>query len=332
MGIKKFFALLIFFLFPLFVFCASPKWLTELESVYSSNDYIRMLGEGTTLKLAESDAVSAIAQNFNAKVKVINQAIKDYNSLITEDKSVTSKSYSFQQESKITSDVELLCLHFTEPYFDKKNKKYFVVGYINKKEACSFYSQKIDGLMLQIKEIIELSAKEKEVLYSLVNLQKAKRLSKLAEYYIDTACIINPLESDKYKSDIETIAKLSGIILRQEKRGTFFVSCNNSRYNSVCVGINSILEESGFVISRNNPSYRVFVEINFTEEVYDAGNFVRPDISITVSNSAGIEVESYSKVYPRYSHNTLENAYNLALVRIQQDLEENFLVDYRNLE
>ena len=126
---KKFFASFIVFLIPLFVFCVSPKWLTELEAVYPSNDYIRMVGEGTTLKLAESNAVSAIAQNFNAKVKVINQAIKDYNSLITEDKSVTSKSYSFQQESKISSDVELLCLHFSEPYYDKKDKTYFVVGY-----------------------------------------------------------------------------------------------------------------------------------------------------------------------------------------------------------
>ena len=314
------------------LFCASPKWLTELEKVYPSNDYLRMIGEGTTLKLAESDAVSSIAQNFNAKVKVINQSIKDYNSIIAEDKSETSKSYSFNQVSKISSDAELLCLKYSEPYYENKNKKYYVVAYINRTEAVEFYTQKINGIMLQIKEISELARNEKEVLYSVVNLQKAKRLSKIATYYIDTACIMNQAEIEKYKDDTELIARLTGLLSAQEGKGTFSVSCNNSKYNSVCTGINSILEESGYVVSKKNSIYRIYVEINFCEEVYEAGNFVRPDICITVTNASGKEIDSYSKVYPRYSHQSMENAYNLALVRIQQDLEENFLLDYRNVE
>lgn len=186
--------------------------------------------------------------------------------------------------------------------------------------------------MLQIKDICELARNEKEVLYSVVNLQKAKRLSKIATYYIDTACIINPAEIEKYKDDTELIARLTGLLSAQEGKGTFSVSCNNSKYNSICTGINSILEESGYVVSKKNFIYRIYVEINFSEEVYEAGNFVRPDICITVTNASGKEIDSYSKVYPRYSHQTMENAYNLALVRIQQDLEENFLLDYRNVE
>lgn len=318
--------------FSLSIFCASPRWLTELEKEFPSTEYLRMIGEGTTLKLAESDAVASIAQNFNAKVKVINQSIKDYNSIITEDKSETSKSYSFNQVSKISSDAELLCLKYSEPYYDKKNKKYYVVAYINRKESGEFYAQKINGILLQIKDICELARNEKEVLYSVVNLQKAKRLSKIATYYIDTACIINPTEIEKYKDDTELIAKLTSLLSVQEGKGTFSVSCNNSKYNSVCTGISSILEESGFVVSKKNPVYRIYVEINFSEEVYEAGNFVRPDICITVANASGKEIDSYSKIYPRYSHQTMENAYNLALVRIQQDLEENFLLDYRNVE
>ena len=52
-------------------------------------------------------------------------------------------------------------------------------------------------------------------------------------------------------------------------------------------------------------------------------------MNITITNRSGEPVDSYSQVYPRYSHNTMENAYNLALVRLQQDLEENFLIAYR---
>ena len=329
---KRNLILVLLFLLNMPIFCAAPSWLTELEKYYPTNEYLRMIGEGSSLKQAENEAVAAVAQNFNTKIKVINQAIKEYNSIITEDKSESSKSYSFHQESKISSDADFLLLKYSEPYYDKKNKKYYVVGYIDRKEASNYYSRKIEELMIQIKAICELAKKEREILYTVLNYQKAERLYKIASYYIDTVCTINPLESDKYKEYTDFISELQEKQLLLKKKVSFFVSCKDAQYNSLCIGISSILEESAFLISKNNSTYRIVVEIHFNEEVYEAGNFVRPDISIIVSNINGQEIESYSKVYPRYSHQTMANAYNLALVRIQQDLEENFLIDYRNVE
>ena len=331
MKTKNILFLILFSLFCSFsVFCAVPKWLISLEEIYPSKDFIRMIGEGTSIKQAENDAVSTIAQNFNAKVKVVNQAVKDFNSIVTEEKTKTSKNYTFHQENQISSEVELLCLKYSEPYFDKKHKKYFLVGYINRNEASKYYEQKIERLILNIKNIKVLAQNEEEVLYSILNLQKISKLAELASYYIDISCIIRPEDVEKYKEANELIAQIQGLIQKQKSRGRFSVTCLNKNYSAISNGIASILEQNGFVISKQNPVYRIVVDIHFAEEVYEAGNFVRPDISITIVNLEGNVIESYSKFYPRYSHQNMKNAYSLALVRILQDLEENFLADYRN--
>ena len=319
--------LLVFIFVPLFA--AAPKWLTELEKVYPTNNYIRMIGEGYSIKQAETDALSSISLNFNAKTKVINNAIKDYNSIIEENKTKISKSYSLTQETTITSEAEFLCVQFSEPYYDKKKKVYYVVGYIDRREASEYYDQKIYVLTTTIQTILDSATDETESLYSVLNYQKASKLSKLIQYYIDAAVIINPSESEKYKQNINLIASIEGLVNAQKNKISFSVDCNDKRYSSICTAISSILQESGFVLTKSKPIYSIFVDLHFTEEIYDAGNFVRPDMNITISNSTGESIDSYSQVYPRYSHNTMENAYNLALVRLQQDLEENFLIAYR---
>ncbi len=328
-AIKRIIFIIITLFCSLSIYSAVPKWMSELEKVYPTNEFIRSIGEGDSIKKAEQDAVSAISLNFNAKVKVINKAIKEYNSIVSEEKTQSSKSYNLKQESIIASDVEFLCVKFSEPYFDKKNKEYFVTGYINRKDASEYYEQKINEMMMHINAISGFANNEKESLYSLLNYQKAAKLAKIASYYIDTACLLNPDETNKYEADVKELAELQANLQNQRKRNSFSVDCNNNRYRTITTGISSILEDSGFVLTRNNPKYKINVDIHFTEEVYEAGNFVRPDLQITITNAEGQPVESYSEVYPRYSHQTIENAYSLALVRIQQDLEENFLSDYR---
>lgn len=331
MEIKKVVSLFIISLIYSFLFGAAPKWLIELDKIYPTDEYLRMIGEAATLKQAENEAVNAVAQNFNTKIKVVNQAVKDYNSIVSEGKSESSKLYSFHQEAIISSEADFLLLKYSEPYYDKKNKKYYIVGYINKKEASNYYNQKIEQLMTQISIICKLAETEHESLYALLNYQKAKKLAKLAYFYIDTACTINPIESEKYKKTNELLSKVYEKEMSTKKRGTFSISCKDRRYISVGTGISSILEQEGFILANKNPTYCISVEIHFQEEIYEAGNFVRPDISIIISNAEGVEIDSYSKVYPRYSHQNIENAYNLALVRIQQDLEENLLSDYRDI-
>ena len=321
------FVILILFISP--VFCAKPKWLTNLESCYPDSFFIRAIGEGITSKQAEQDAVSSIALTFNSKVKVINTEVREYNSIISETKTSSSKIYILNQESLITSDVEFYCIKFSDIYYDKKEKKYYVVGFVDRKEASVYYRQKIESYISIIKNIIEFSENEKESLYSILNYQKALSLSRIVSSYIDSASVIYPSESLIYDDDINLISQIQSNIAVLKKKNSFYVDVNDSSYSVIGPAISSILEKSGFVYTNINPKYRIIVDIHFSEENYEAGAFVRPDMIIRIINSSGETIDSYSKVYPRYSHQTIQNAYSLALVRIQQDLEENFLKDYR---
>ena len=166
-------------------------------------------------------------------------------------------------------------------------------------------------------------------MYQLLNYQKMAKLGKIAAYYIDTARIISPKQNEKYNHYEKLFSQIQGNIQNQKKKNSFSIKCNDKNCSAIIAGLSSILEESGFVISPNNSIYKILVDIHFIEEEYEAGNFVRPDILITILNGNGSVIDSYSKAYPRYSHQNMKNAYSLAFVRIEQDLEENFLVDYR---
>ncbi len=326
-------------IFVLFLFVASsifaeqaPAWFTNSEKVFPNKLYIRATGEASTLKNAEKSATTSLTSSFKVKIKTFNIAIQNIELAEEECKNTFSNSQSVKEETEIASDAELFCIHFTDSYFDKREKKYYVMAYIEKAEIESVYKSKIDSLLFDMQKLATDAESESEKLYAVLDLQRAKLLGELAKSYIENAIIVNPKLEEFYKQGLEKIAEISSLVDRQKRKVSFSVSCNDEKQaKSLISGIASILQMDAFVYTKKNADYEIDVDISFREESYEAGNFVRPNVNITISNKNGEAVASYSKSYPRYSYNSLENSYNLAIVRIQQDLEENFLISYRGL-
>ncbi len=314
------------------LFAVAPKWLTSLEKVYPTKEYIRMIGEGSTIKKAESDAVSSLALNFKTKVQFVTKAVSEYNSIVDGERTHTTQEKNLLQKESILSDAEFFCIHFSEPYYSKNEKKYYVAGFINRAEAWKYYEGKIEPLFTETDIVLKNAADENEILYQLLYLQKAKKLLELASYYIDASLTVNPDGSEMYIKKLNDYAKIKALAEGKKKAAVFYVDCKNKDYSSLVAKINSLMQESGFVLSNNKSrwDYRIFVDLHFSEESYEAGDFVRPDMNIIIENKNGQQVESYSKAYPRYTHSSIKNAYSLALVRLGQDLEENFLAAYRD--
>ena len=327
-----------FVFFPLFFITVSlfaesvPTWLNNLEKEFPSSDYIRAIGNGRTEKKARADALSVLTMRFKTNVKTINTAIQDLTLATENENSTFAKKQVLHQETEIASDADLYCVQFTESFYNSKRKEYSVVGYIDKDSASKILKSKIEAVVSQIENLKNLSLREKEPLYSLLYYQQAKIYGEIAREYIDTAICINPLESDPYDENLRLIESIDSFIANQKNKVTFSVECKNED----CIALNSdvsyILSQSGFVLTTTEPMYKIIIDVAFSEEEYEAGEFVRPSVNIIVLNWEEKAVESYSKAYPRYGHRSMKNAYNLAIVRIGQDLDENFLIAYRGFK
>lgn len=334
MKYKSFFIISVLLSFNFSIYAEKKSnWYNELDKFYPSEKYIRAIGEDSTVHKAEMNAITKIAMNFKTSVDLQKSAVEELECVSENDKSIYSKSQSMEQIVSIESEAELFCLNFEEAIYDKKRKKYTTLAYINRSEASRKYESKISPLMIEIQNILNFGSEETEQLYNVLNFRKAYVLGELASLYINNAISINPTEIDKYAESLNIISNLKNEVIKQQKKVTFDINVknisNNKNLNQLRDGLASIMEGDSFIRSNKNPLYTIQVEITFSEENYEAGVFVRPSVNVIIYNRNREVVESYSKVHDRYGHSNLENAYNLSLVRIQQDFDENFLVEYR---
>lgn len=306
---------------------AVPKWLSSSEKVYPSARYLRAVGEGASLKQAQNAAVSALALSFNTKIKSRTEAMKNM-ALIQKDNDEFFSAQSFSQVVNVESDAEFLCSKFDEPYFDKKNQKFYAIAFIDRQEAFGIYKERITHLMNLIKKLYGQAASDSDTFRSVSACQKALSLSELAKLYIQNSSVLIPSESERYRDDYELMEKTAELLLQKRSHMSFSLVSNDSRCTPLENHLASLLEEKGFCITDKEPEYCIEIKVDFSEEHMQAGEFVRPSIRIQMKNSENISVKSYSKSYPRYGAKSMDMAYTRSILKIQEDLAENFLSDF----
>ena len=310
-----------------FCFADVPVWLKQPEKAFPTKEYIRAIGDGTSVKAATDSAISNISLIFNAKTEVLTLAVKELNSALKDDQELFQSKQAYTQISKITSNAEFFCIYFTDPYYDKKSDKYSVLAYINKKDASEIYKSRISALMTSIEEYDAYAKSEKEIFLAAATLRKAHSLANLCEQYIKNETVIIPSDSDKYKNKLQTISSIKNQRDLLKKQMTFSIKMvqKDSVFNPVFSMVASILERDGYSYSLVDSNYQIVIDVACTEESYDAGEFVRPSVDIVIVNTSGAGVYTYSKSFPRIGSKTMEHAYIRAVTKINQDLEENFL-------
>ncbi len=307
-----------------------PKWVREPEKVYPKAEYLKAVGEGKSLEAAQNSALSAIALAFKTKTDVRNVAISNMTHIREENSSVYEVSQKLIQIVNISSDAEFFCTNFSEPYFDKKEKKYSVFAYINRNEAELIYKERINHIVNMVKDLFLLSQKEPELFIMLSECQNALGIAKLAEEYINNAVIINPQNSKSYADELKLFEDINKKIADNKGKVLFSVKCNNDKCLSLENHLISLLEKKGFTYtqSQEHSLYVTDINISIAEEHFDAGEFVRPTLKILIKNKDGKSLKSYSKSYTRYGAKTMEAAYTRGLLRVQEDLTDNFLSEF----
>ncbi len=308
-----------------------PLWVGNKEAVYPRNEFLSVSGTGSTVESARMLALNTLSMTFKTQTKIFNDYVSVFVSSSENGKSSISKNEELVQNIDVISDAEFYCVEFSDSYFDKKQGKYTVIAYINRQKAALYYESRIKPLLLQMYNSKEISSSVREPLHRIMELQNAVLLGKLAESFIQNSIILNDYYFNKYEKDLAEIANIKNRFEKEKNKITFSVRCAHKRGQPVITGLASILEQSGFISSRNNPSYVINVKLDFIEEKYEAGDFVRPVVNIEVSDMSGRAVSSYSKNHVRCTHSSMELAYTRAIHAVIEDLDENFLIEYRGL-
>lgn len=309
----------------------APNWLTNTEKAYPVAKYIRAVGEGSSSRQAQNDALSAVSLYFDTKTEILSVAVKEAQSVLSGDAETFSQSQGFSQMVNVSSNADFFCVQFTDPYYDKKRDTFYVLAYIDKANVASIYSSRIAFLLESIGSYRSLAHGEGELFRAAGYLHKANVLASLAAQYIQSLVVVVPEDAPKYKDALSSLARIPEELARLKKNMSFSIriSPEEQRYDPIFATISNILEEQGFVYAAREAQYALFAAVSCIEETYDVGDFVRASVVLTVTDAGGNAVYSYSKTYPRISGTTLEHTYTRAIHKVQTDLEEHLFSEYR---
>ncbi|MCR4953089.1 MAG: hypothetical protein K6A43_03345 [Treponema sp.] len=327
---KTYFFLIFCFLFiSSFLFAEVPLWLKQPEKLYPSNQYIKAIGEATSVKSAQSAALETISLYFDTKTEIVTVAVEQIKSLKTNQNEKLSRNQSLEKITNITSNAEFFCVNFTEPFYDKKTDKYSVLAYIEKAEAAKIYTNRIQILMEIVQSYRNFANNETEIFLSSEALKKANALCSIISQYITNETIIVGADKTKFKKELETIAAVYSDFASIKKQMTFSIKLNQEekKFDSLFSTVASVLEKEGYSYSLVDSEYKIIIDISCIEENYETGPFVRASLDVFILNREGKGVYTYSKAYPRFGSTTMEKAYTRTITKVKQDLEENFLVN-----
>ncbi|MDR1785261.1 MAG: hypothetical protein LBR23_02175 [Spirochaetaceae bacterium] len=269
--------------------------------------------------------MSSIALFFDTQADINKGVLKEYNDAVSpEGTSEFSKKTYTTEDMRISSGAEFLGVRFAPAWRDHKRNVWQVLAYIDKREAAGIYEAQIRQGMNSV-EALWKDAGDETPLAAAILLSRAKKIGAVAMEEIRLAAKVDP-DTQKYRADTALLAQVDSA-LRAARRGVSFTVRVTGADSSGQIqrALESLFERYDFVTEGDGGIYTVTAAVSGQEEGTSVGVFVRCGVTVRVRDPDRRTLLSYSKNYPRVSHNTAAEAYTRAYAGIERDLEENFV-------
>ena len=293
-------------------FASSPKWLTDLEKVFPTVDYVRAVGEGNSESSAKKSALSELSSYFNQTITSQTHALK----------SIERDNYSYIEKGDVRQNLitstksDLFSVQYTNSVYDKRNEKYYVCAYLSRKDVWTVISQKMAVLMNSCESSLRQINKETEILNQLIQLNRTEQL--YSDFYLlyEMALAIYPHRCSEYTSFVEkTVSELSAL------------SSIRVQQNRIKGKICSLLSQNGITVSETNARYVLNTDVLWNESQFNGIYSSIPQIQITVSNrNTGLAF--YATKCEKLSAYNQETIEQIAIANLEEQLEERFITEF----
>lgn len=302
-----------------FIFAAKvPNWVLDVDSEYPKDTYLARVGTGVTLENARADALGQLAGYFNAQILVDTKAINVMNN---KDNNV-SKEQNINQEINVVSETSLVGVEYSNSFFNKKEKKYYIVAYLNREEAWKNLEDKLNGLVEKYETFQDMAEKSVDLITKYKYSKKASNAGGEFLNEVYKGFIINPAKRKLYRP------KITEINLKIEENSQIIVPAK-LQIKGDCENIikNLIVNEfkrAGFFIDSDNAnknSYLLCVDIKSNEKLENEIYFVYPELSIELLDSASTrKFYSFERKYSKTAGFSLNQTQKKAFSKIAEEL------------
>lgn len=300
-----------------------PDWVIDVQAVYPLENYFAQLGEGKTEAMAKNNAVSKISSYLESNVETVIKSSQT----MSHGADKVDKSQSVNISTTVTSDVTLFAVEYTDAFYSKREKKYYVVAYILRETVWKQYVPTIEDAKNIFYGHIENAEKEKDPFFKISYYQEALKSSEdflLKLYY---GRVISPKrEEAQFSKDRDFISSIPATISEIKRNISFNINVKNDYLNSVSAGLKAEILDLGYKTkTTNDASYQLVAEIDYNQTKDDDLIVLNPVLKLHIYNSVrdfmNMEIVSDEVIAA-----TVDYAKQFAM----QDMLEKLHTDFRN--
>ncbi|MBQ9207431.1 MAG: LPP20 family lipoprotein [Treponema sp.] len=212
----------------LFASCAStsgldsPAWFPDHRTAFPDSEYIAQRGRADTEETARTEAVAQIARYFKTSV---NANLKTSIQSVTSGETM-SETTSVVNDVDVMSQVELFAVEYTDPYYFKKEKKWYCVAYIEREKAWQQYKPTVENAKSEFYAMRRNSEGESDPFSKAVAYGKAWQSGKKFLEKLEYARILNPQKEGAYADDRRAVSEVPSLISAEQERCTVYLAVN----------------------------------------------------------------------------------------------------------
>ena len=265
------------------------------QMLFSSSAYIAVRGYGQDAVSAEHNALAGVSRYFSSRISV-NTAEK---TLVTDH---GSKS-RLEDVTRILSDTTLFAVRYTKARFNKEQKNYEVIAYINREEAWQIYAPKVQHAADTFSGLYNRGRQQVSDFMRALFLLQAREVAQSSDLLsmLQFAYALYPESINMFTDIQENLDNLSVMLKNAQAQYSIAIHCINDDKLQIAATVREILTDLGFSVTANQQTACYVCTLDLTENKKElpAGIFFTPSISITIFENQRTPLFSYSKTLSR---------------------------------
>lgn len=307
-----------------------PAWVAQgAQAAYPQKEYIAAEGRGKNKKAAESDALAALSQYFEARIE---STINARETIISENKKVKSTTV-LEEINFVQSGAKLFAVRYAPPYYDKKEKEYITVAFIKREEAWRIFEPRVKNEADAFRELWRSAESETEPIKSFFAYKAADNFSRRAEFVqtMNFGRIINPDKMNSLVRDTDDAkARLPAKLSTARSMTNIFIDINNDYESNITGALTKLLSEEGLNITTNKKTARAVCKVTVDEGLShnEFGDFYYPKITVALTGKNDTTLFSYSAAAGKQAAMDAKVAKRRAYGALAAALENNFRAEF----
>lgn len=295
-----------FVLFVLTGFCFAkeverPDWVDDWRKLYPDTTYVAQMGKATGKQganEAKTVAANTIAQYIKTNVQSeLNSTLKTHSGSNKKGRLETSTERDNSQSITLSVDTTLTSLEFTEPWYNKKEKTWYCVAYVEREKIWEQYRPYLQNARDKLFSFYDVADKNEEPLYKmLIYMQSTEFEEEFFSAYSYARILSSSLTDSNYSSDLATVSSVSAKTMEEKNKCTFAVNIKGDEKNIIYQCVKDELSGAGYTVRNAGEQalYNVNVNVHLDDTPVNSLHVLRPSVELLIEGKSA-SLFSYAK-------------------------------------